>query len=449
MTAVPVAAVVTAPAAHGQERLLFLDRLTGGHPFFHTPVVLDVRGELDLARFRAAVTGLVWRHEVLRTTLHVTGEGAVQVIHASPLMGWRETRLEVADPAAPLPPPCVAEIVDRARDPIRFDAMPVYSCQLFLLGPHRTVVLLRLHHIALDAWSIDVLLRDLEALYNGAPLGPVEPFRLFAAEQRLAEGSPRWKVSAEYWRRQVEGVDPVLEVPGDFPRPPVARHSGATESAPLPGTLISATEQETARLRMSPMSFYLAAWTKLVGELTGRRTMLIGTGFANREPRFRSTVGFFANQMPLRVTVPVNGFCAPGAADEFARDVSRTILVGYEHAAYPFEALVRDVGLPRNLARSPLIQVGFNFAARRAPVPPLALGAARAEHMFVDCRTSRIDLVLGVLRVRHEATSVLWYDTALYTAGTVRELLGRYAAALGELISRPGQQQRRREPRQP
>lgn len=444
MTAIPAATVpvATVPAAHGQERLLFLDRLTGGHPFFHTPVVLDVRGELDLARIRTAVTGLVRRHEVLRTTLHLTGEGTVQVVHATPLMGWQETRLEVPDPTAPLHPPCVAEIVDRARDPIRFDVMPVYSCQLFLLSPRRTVVLLRLHHIALDAWSIDVLLRDLEALYNDAPLGPAEPFRLFAAEQRLAEGSPPWQASAEYWRTQIEGVDPVLEVPGDFSRPPVARHSGATESAPLPGALISAAEQETTRLHVSPMSFYLAAWAKLLGELTGRRTMLIGTGFANREPRFRSTVGFFANQMPLRVTVPLGGFRVPGAADEFARDVSRTVLVGYEHAAYPFEALVRDVGLPRDLTRSPLIQVGFNFAARREPMPPLVLGAARAEHMFVDCRTSRVDLVLGVLRVRRAATSVLWYDTALYTARTARELLSQYAAALGELIGRPGQQGR-------
>lgn len=435
MTAVDkaFASVATAPAAYGQERLLFLDRLTAGHPFFHTPVALDVRGELDRRRLRAAVTALAERHEALRTTLHVTGAGAVQIVHATPEIGWTEIGISLPDATAQLPDWCMEEIVRSARAPIRLDEMPVYSCHVFMLGPERAVILLRLHHIATDAWSINVLLRDLEGLYNDLELNRPEQFRLFAEEQRKAQGGLRWQADAAYWQKQVTGVDPVIEVPTDFPRPPVAQHAGAIESAVLPAGLIRSAEHEATRLRVTPMSCYLAAWATVLADLTGRETFLVGTGFANRESRFRSTVGFFANQLPLRLTVPPGG-----PAADLVRDVSRQVLQAHEHAAYPFEALVRDAGGSRELSRSPFVQVGFNFAVGRA-APVFSLGAARAEQLFLDCRTSRVDLVLGVLREGNSGTSVLWYDTALYTILTARDLLRRYSDALGAIMSRSGQ----------
>ncbi|NEA73786.1 hypothetical protein G3I68_24505 [Streptomyces sp. SID13588] len=411
--------------------MLFLDRLTNGHPFFHTPIALDLVGEVDVDGLRTALQRLVQRHEILRTTVHLTAHGGTQRVHEAAEYAWREASIPVNDLTGPLPAEIITEITRVARERIALDVMPLLSCGLYRFGVERSLLLLRLHHIATDAWSLGLILRDLEAAHHDSVLPEPACFRDWALEQRSAEGGPQWRTDSDFWHAQLDGVDPVVEIPTDRARPDVARHEGAMVQSALGETTVARADALTKSLRLSPSAVYLGAWAGVVTGLARRSDVLVGVAFANRQPRYANTVGFFANQLPLRLTDP-----SASPIHAYLQTVTRTVVGAYEHASHPFEAMVRDGRITPGLSRNPLVQVGFNFTSDRAPRRPIQLGAALGQQLDLDLRTSRMDLVLGVRRQPGRATTVLWYDSDLYSERTAQDLLERFGTAVEDLIHR-------------
>jgi hypothetical protein len=413
------------PLSHGQQRLLFLDRLTKGDPFFHTPLVLDIQGDLDIGRLRTAARRLVERHEILRTTVHVSAAGGIQRVHPAADFAWHEAALPVSDRTDVLPAAVIAEVTRAARERIILGSMPLLSCVLYRLGPQRFLLLLRLHHIATDAWSLALILRDLAAAHNDVTLPATVSYGEWAQEQRDAG----WHADAAFWSRQLAGVDPVLAIPTDQARPAVARHRGALVQSELGEAVVTRADTVTKALRLTPSAVYLGAWSSLVMDLAGRSEILVGVGYANRQPRYAGTVGFFANQLPLRIRHGT-------PAKSYLGAIAGTIVDTHEHASYPFEKMVRHARIAPDLSRNPLIQVGFNFASDRVRPPPILLGAAVARQLDIDLGTSRMDVVLGVRRQPGRATTVLWYDCDLYSEQTAHSLLERFGAAVEDLTTR-------------
>lgn len=417
------------PASYGQERLLFLEHLTNGHPFYNSPFMLRVRGPLDTVRLRAALDHVVERQAVLRTTIHVGKDTAVQSIHDDVHVELTESRW----PDARSDELCdeeMADLVERCRRRVRLGSLPALTAHLFHRGDHDHVLHLQMHHVVTDAWSASVMGRDLTAAYDGRPPAPAPvPFTEFSVEQRDAEGTGTWQAQRDFWLQHLDGLDPVITVPGDHERPPIARHDGAVAETVVEGSLVSRVQALTSALRVLPMSVYVVAWGRTIEALSGRSDMVFASPFANRQPKYARTAGFFTNQLPIRLTFDraVDG--------SFVRDVSASLLSMQRHESYPFEQIVRDLDLRPDLSLSPLVQLGFTFSHSGTVGTSIRFGDATATPILLDYGTSRIDLYLAVHQDDSALSCVMWYDTALYGPSSADAIVARYVRTLHDLVT--------------
>ncbi len=409
------------PLSFAQERLWFLDQLTPGSPAYNVPAAFDVRGALDVPALERAFAAVVRRHEVLRTSFPCRGARPVQEIAAP--SGWT---LPVED----FSPTAAAE---EALRPFDLARGPLLRTRLLRITPEHHVLLVTVHHVAADLWGVGVLIREVAEIYAGADLPelPVQ-YADFAVWQREWLNGAELERQLAFWRRELAGAPPALELPTDRPRPPVESFRGASLPLAL-GSELSRGLQALGRARgATPFMTMTAALGVLLSRWTGQDDVVLGSPIANRPaPELAGLIGMFVNTLALRVRLA-------GAAsfEDLLARVRRTCLDAFEHQDLPFERLVEELKPRRDLSRHPLFQAALAFQNVRLTaleVPGLVL-----EPLSVASATTKFDLTFTLFEAEDGLAGQVEYATDLFDAATVERLLGHLRNLLAGIAAVPG-----------
>jgi amino acid adenylation domain-containing protein len=435
----PVTREVDPPLSFAQERLWFLERLQPGTATYNVPLAVAFAGPLDPAALEAALLGVVARHEALRTRFPVSPEGQpVQRIAPPP-----EHILPRVDLDALPGPEREAEArrlaAEEAARPFDLEHdLPLRAC-LVRRGPADHLALLTLHHIASDAWSAGVLVRDLAALYRGEALPelPVQ-YADFAVWQREWLAGEALERQLAFWRERLAGAPPVLDLPFDRPRPAVQTFRGGQRSIRLADGPAAAALRTLGRSAGTTLFMtLLAGFAVWLHRLTGAGDLVVGTPHANRgRAEVEDLIGFFVNTLALRQDL---------SGDPDFRDLLRRVregsLAAFAASDLPFEKLVSHLSPDRHLSHAPLVQVLFQLLELPSgPVPSLD-GERRLGVSFepqAGAPTAEMDLVVSL----REAPDGLWgewrFTADLLDGSTVERLAGHLGTLLQAAVVEPG-----------
>ncbi len=437
----PSPEVFIAPASHQQQRLWFLDRLVEGSPFYNVPTAARLRGPLDVKCLTRALNRVVARHESLRTTFAFDDGHVVQCIR-------EELQLELAkvdlrpgsnDPAdRDALELRVARIAMReARRPFDLEAGPLVRASLLKLGSEEHVLLLTLHHIVADGWSLGLLLRDVAELYRAESSGrvpalPELPIQYadYAEWQREQLQGEALEREVAFWRDRLAAL-PKLELPTDHPRPQVPSFRGAVESFTL-STEIGARVAELCRSEAAtPFMVLAAGFALLLGRQAGQREIALGTPVAHRRrTELENLIGFFVNTLVLRVQLD------PAASFQtLLRAFRRECLTAYDHQDVPFELLVEALEPERDLGRNPLFQV--MVVLLNMPSPSESDAELLFEPLHADSGTAKFDLQLFLSERSGRWHASVEYSTDLFDADTIRSWMARFEHLLDQLTANP------------
>ncbi|HYO16003.1 MAG TPA: amino acid adenylation domain-containing protein, partial [Thermoanaerobaculia bacterium] len=412
------------PASFAQERLWFLDQLGDERASYNIPVALALRGPLDTAALAAALDEMVRRHEALRTTFASEEGRVVQVIAPSLCLPLPVVDLEGSS----------GEVWRLAREEAGrlFDLSrgPLLRTTLLRLGSEEHLLLLTMHHIVSDGWSIGVLLRELSILYDGFPLPelPVQ-YADFAVWQREWLAGEVLETQLGYWKRRLAGAPAVLDLPADRPRPAVRSAEGGQLSAGLSCELSEDLDRLVRRRGATLFMVLLAAFQGLLYRLTGQEDLTVGSPVANRNrAETEGLIGFFVNTLVLRGDLSGD----PSFGELLAR-TRESALGAYAHQDLPFEKLVAEIQPERDLAHSPLFQVmlivqNLPGAAREGwqlSVPPKGQG------------TAKYDLTLSFGAAEGRRIVQAEYRRDLFDAPTIDRLLGHFTTLLAAAVAEP------------
>jgi amino acid adenylation domain-containing protein len=426
------------PLSYAQERLWFLDQADPGSIAYVMPGSLRLNGPLDTAALQRALSEIVRRHEVLRTTFPAVGGVPAQRIGAP-----RQVELLVTDlSGVPLDrrESAVEEASDvEASTPFDLTCDLMLRARLLRLAPEQHVLLLTIHHIASDGWSLGVLLRELGALYRAFRRGEPSPlpeldvqyadYTVWQAEW-LAAGALEGQLG--YWRRRLEGA-PVVELPAD--RPPVAHRSWRGASVPLAVSpvLNTAIGALAAECGATPYMVLLAAFTVVVTRWSGQSEAVVGTPIAGRSrAELAPLSGFFVNTLPLRVDA--------SGAPEFRALVQRAraaCVEAYEHQDIPFEKLVQALRPDRASGPVPLVQV--MLALRDVPMAQPELDGLRVARIDqVESRSSKFDLVFDLVPAPDGGLDGrVEFSTDLFEAATAERIGRAFLSILAAAVASP------------
>ncbi|HEX2076802.1 MAG TPA: condensation domain-containing protein, partial [Longimicrobium sp.] len=432
---VPVERTGALPLSFAQERLWFIDRLEPGSAVYNIPVAWRLAGALDQAALERSLSEIVRRHEALRTTFAEADASPVQVIapfgaFALPVedlsgLGEAEREAQVKRRAT-----------EEARRPFDLSAGPLFRAALLRLGEEDHVLLLSMHHIVSDGWSMGVLFRELSALYEAYREGRESPLRelgvqyadyaVWQREQLEGEALDR---QLAYWRERLAGAPELLELPADRPRPPVQTYRGATVPVELSPELL---ERLQALGRSEGATLYmvlLGAFQVLLSKYSGSEDIVVGSPIAGRtRGEVEELIGFFVNTLVLRTDL--------GGDPSFRQVLGRAreaTLGAYEHQEVPFERLVEELQPERSLSHSPLFQVMFalqNAGGGGGALPGLSVSGVDAE-----LASAKFDLSLALTATSRGLRGGLTYSTDLFERSTVLRMLSHLERVLEQVAA--------------
>ncbi|MFE9561567.1 amino acid adenylation domain-containing protein [Streptomyces sp. NPDC006487] len=425
------------PLSSGQERLWFMDQFAPGSTAYTLAPARRLRGPFDRAALDAALTDLVARHESLRMTFRTTEAGTAEVRVADPAPFAAQHLDAVADPDPQAR--AASELGALIAEPFDLQAGPLLRALVVRIAEDDHVLALVMHHIICDGWSIDLLNRELDLLYahhaHGAPAElPALPVQFgdYAAWQRDRLESGQLAASREHWRTELDGV-PALELPSDRPRPPVFTFGGAATEFHWSSELSRRIAELARSYGASTYMVLMAAFQALLGRHSGQRDFAVGSAVAGRlHHELEGVVGAFVNMLPIRARL---------SADlDFGRLISRvreTTLDAYAHQEVPFEQMVGDLAVERDVSRAAVFQTTFAFQnyGDRATTPTAGL---YSEGFGYEATTTHADLALYM---REEPDGGLYglftYRTDLFDAGTVERLAERFELLTAAGIADP------------
>ncbi|NBD08852.1 amino acid adenylation domain-containing protein [Corallococcus silvisoli] len=420
-----------APLSFAQTRLWFLTRLEPGGFTYNLPWFTRWKGPLDADALEHSLQMLVRRHEALRATF-VEHQGQPEQ-RIAPALDLPLQREQVASEEA-LTRRAEAEV----RAPFDLEQGPLLRATLVRVGPEEHALLVTLHHIVSDGWSLGVMERELMAHYAAATGGPPvtwEPLPLqpadFARWQRDERAAGEVETRLEWWRARLQGAPPFIALPTDLPRPPVRTFQGAHLPAQASLALSRAIEALGQRRGVTPFMVLLAGFHALMARYSGQEDLVIGAPLAGRHRQeLEGLVGFFVNTLPLRIHAP-RDVSFHGLLD-LARETS---LGAFAHQDVPFEKLVGALQPARDLGRSPLFQVVM--ALQNAGGPPASIPGLRVEPLDVETGMAKFDLTVFATQ-RPDGLRFSWeYDTALFERATVARMAEHFTRLLEAAIAEP------------
>jgi amino acid adenylation domain-containing protein len=414
-----------------QQRLWFLDQWEPGSPAYNIPLILHLRGPLDAAILHQALQEIIRRHSVLHLVFAVQDEEPTQVPHPDPRLALEVEEVESLTAARQ------RADADAAR-PFALDRDLPIRARLFRLNSDEHVLYLNMHHIASDGWSLDILLKELGALYAAFQSGQPSPlpelpiqYADFAHWQRnWLQGDVLDKQLA-YWKQKLSGAPGVLELPTDHPRPAVRTYNGQTFAITLPAPLSQAVKALAQAEGITPFMVLLAAYQLLLYRYTNQSDIVVGTPIAGRNlSEIEGLIGFFVNTQLIRTDLAGN----PSGRALLQR-VREATLDAFEHQDLPFEKLVEELHPERNLSHNPLFQVMFNYQTGKPN--RLELPGVQVQQLDVETGTAKFDLNFHFEEVSGQLSLTVTYNTDLFERATMDRMLGHYQVLLQNLAAAP------------
>ncbi|WP_159104740.1 non-ribosomal peptide synthetase [Plantactinospora sp. BB1] len=444
------------PPSYAQRRLWFLHRLVPSSPAYNVSLELWLEGELDRTALGLALTDLVRRHEVLRTRYAAAdGSPAVLVDPPYPVEPHVDEPLDAepldAESLDGTEPGRLARVralaAEQAGTPFDLGADRLLRVRLISLDSRRHLLLLTMHHIVTDGWSLRVLTRDLAVLYSsyvdGTPSAlPPLPIQYadYAVWQQAHLSGGALGRHLDYWRGRLAGAAHVLELPTDRPRPPMPTYQGGVVPVVVPPEITAGLRELAARHSATLFMTLLAAFQVLLFRYTGQTDVLVGSPVAGRgRSETEGLVGPFVNTLVLR-----SDLSGDPSFVELLRRVRAGTLEAYEHQDLPFEMLVEQLGVARDLSRNPLVQTLFWLLPEQLGDAPTQWSGLAVRGAGPDGRpalaagagagTVHCDLELLLREEGRQLVGSLRYSTDLFDVGSVERLVGSFVVLLGSVV---------------
>jgi amino acid adenylation domain-containing protein len=428
------------PLSFAQQRLWFLAQLEGGSSAtYNMPAALHLSGRLHINALKQSLTVIVQRHETLRTTFPT--QLGMPSQHIQPLSVIKE-QLSVVRLSA-LPTEKQAAEVQRlvseeAQRPFNLTKGPLFRTTLLQLGAEEHVLLMTMHHIISDGWSIGVFIREIGQLYEAFEKGlssPLSPLPIqyvdFAHWQRQWLTGEVLEKQVKYWEQQLSGIPALLELPTDRPRPPVQTFKGHTQHFEITTTLSTQLKAFSQKQGTTLFMTLFSAYVILLHRYSGQEDIIVGSPIANRNrSEIESLIGFFVNTLVLRTQLADN----PHFLD-LLNQVREMSLEAYVHQDMPFETLVEIVQPERNLSHNPLFQV--MFVLQNAPKEKVELPGLNIRFLERESVTTKSDLTLFMEETPEGLKGGLEYNTALFNADTIERMAGHFQTLLADIIAHP------------
>ncbi|KAM3092340.1 amino acid adenylation domain-containing protein [Phormidesmis sp. 146-12] len=440
------------PLSFAQQRLWFLHQLTPDNPFYNVPAAIRLTGTLDQIALERSFCEIVRRHTALRTTFTTVDGQTVQVVEPDGKVKLSVVNLQTVA-VSDREHICQQLAAIEAQHPFNLTTDPLLRVTLLQLSSTESILLLTLHHIVADGWSLGVLVRELACCYTAfveerSPDLPPLPIQYtdFACWQRTWLQGEILEKQLAYWRKQLDDL-PELQLPNDYSiggtaqRPAVPTYRGATHPLQLSPTLtqklIDLSQQSGASLFMT----LLAAFQTLLYRYTGQEDIAIGSPIANRHrSELEGLIGFFVNSLVMR-----SSLSGDPTFRELLGRVKEAALEAYDHQDLPFEKLVEELEPDRDLSRNPLFQVAF--ALQNAPMQSLQLPGLSLEPTPLESTSTRFDLEVHLWEPAHGLGS-LWqsqeglggfisYSTDLFKGDRISRLIGHYQTLLEGIVANP------------
>jgi amino acid adenylation domain-containing protein len=434
---IPISREQHPPLSFAQQRLWFLNRLNPESAFYNVPAAIRLRGELNVAALERSLNALVQRHETLRTSFATVDGEAVQVIATSADLELSKTDLthldgDEADAEAR------RLATAQAQRPFDLHRAPMMRASLMRLSSEHHILLLNLHHVVTDGWSMGVLYRELATLYRAfneshEPELPDLPIQYadFAVWQRNLLKGEALEAHLTYWREQLAGAAPTINLPTDHPRPPVESFRGADQRMHLSASLLQSLKELSQQQGVTLFMTLLGAWAALLSRYSGEDDVVVGSPIANRtRSELEGLIGFFVNALVLRTSLK-----GDPSFKRLLAQVRETTLGAYAHQDLPFEKIVEAVQPDRELSHNPLFQV--SFALQNAPQDAVTVGGLQMSGVETTRATARFDLEFHLWERADGLDGLLIYNTELFEAETIQRLMNHYKRFLTEVVGHP------------
>lgn len=428
------------PLSLSQEGLWLHDQLRPATAVYNMPFAVRLQGPFNVITLEQSLNEIVRRHATLRTTFRlVEGRPAQFVALTQPhiLTLVNLSTLPQGEREAEALRLAQAE----AQQPFDLAHGPLLRVLLLQLNLEEHLLVLTMHHVISDEWSLEVLLRELTILYRSFAVGEASPlpevslqYADFAHWQRQLLQESTLASQLSYWKQQLSGPLPIPDLPTDRPRPPIATIRGATRSLLLPSALSQKLQIFSQQAEVTLFMTLLAAFQTLLYRYTGQTDVAVGSPIAYRtRPEFEALIGFFVNTLVMRTNL-----AGDPTFRELVSRVREVALEAYNCQDLPFELLVRALQPERDLSRNPLFQVMFTFQ-NEMPVSALDLPNLTITPVEIDTGTSVFDLTLFVQETAQGLKIAAEYSADLFDEATIERLLGHYQTLLAGVAVNPEQ----------
>jgi amino acid adenylation domain-containing protein len=427
------------PLSFAQQRLWFIDKLEGENCVYNVPFFWQISGVLNISALEKAIKEIVQRHEVLRTSFAVVDDEPIQVIHPHPqltmqVIDWRQfleqDQLNKAQQLA------TAEF----QQPFDLANPPLLRVKLLQLSDQSHLLLLVIHHIVCDGWSMDIFRQELFTLYTAFCTGKSSPLpKLSLQYADFAHWQRQWlqgevlQTQLNYWQKQLAEVPPLLELPTDKPRPSVQSFRGRSEFLQLNQDLTQKLKRLSQELGTTLFMTLLTVFTLLLSRYSGQEDIVVGSAIANRNRReIEPLIGFFVNTLALRTKLQGNPTFL-----ELLQRVKQVTLDAYDHQDLPFEKLVDELGKERSLSHHPLFQVAFGLQS--GIQDKLETNGLTLTSFSWENTTTLFDLSLIFRETPQGLTGEWEYATDLFEAETIQRMLGHFEVLVKGIVDNPQQ----------
>ncbi|MGI2902885.1 amino acid adenylation domain-containing protein [Tolypothrix sp. VBCCA 56010] len=426
------------PLSFAQQRLWFLTQLEPESPLYNMPAAIRLEGQLNLTALQQSFNEILCRHEALRTNFKTVEGRPIAVISSMtrlllPILDLSELPLNQQDGT-------VRQLaLVEAQQLFDLKSELLLRVRLLRLSQQEHIVLLTMHHIASDGWSIGVLVREVTALYQAFCAGKPSPlpelpiqYADFAVWQRQRLQGETLEAQLTYWKQQLGNNLPVLQLPTTRPRTEVKTNRGATQSFLIPSNISQGLQTLSRQQDVTLFMTLLAGFQVLLQRYTNQDDIVVGTDVANRNrAEIESLIGFFVNLLVLRTDLSGNP-----TFGELLKRVRSVALGAYAHQDLPFEKLVEALQPERNLSNTPpLFQVLFVF--QNAPMPPLELPGLTLNVLEVENKITRFDLALFLTETEQGILGKWQYNADLFDTTTITRMTGHFETLLNSIVFQP------------
>jgi len=424
------------PLSFAQQRLWFLDQLEPDNPLYNVPHIVRLRGRLHAGILESTLNEIVRRHESLRTRFDSVNDQPVQVIAPSLTLPLTTTDLTTL-PEAERETEARRLAMQEVRTPFHLRTGPLLRASLYRLGDDDHVLILNTHHIISDRWSLGVLSQELAAIYEAQLEGKPSPlpeleiqYADYAVWQRQYLSGAALDRQLEYWKRQLQGAPPTLDLPTDRPRQAIQTFWGGVHKQPLPEDLVKDLRTLSRRQGATLFMTLLAAFQALLARWSRQEDVVVGTDLANRTRiETEKLIGFFVNVLPIRAR-----FSKDASFEEILRQVREVSLGAFAHQDLPFDKLVEELSPERSLTHNPLVQV--LFVMQNTPQAVKEFGGLKLGPLGVGS-TSRFDLVLFINDPDGSLSATWMYNPNLFDEGTIVRAASLYRVLLTAITADP------------